>query len=170
MKTCPSLIHRITFLLLCTCLISATSGPALAAVDSVEETKTASIIEWFCRLQFDRAQRNDMESFRDYDVDTFRAVHMDDAVSIFTSGATRFGIDSIMTTLASHFAGREAIWEWSEVTRSVNGCRTAYILYDTVYSIPRINLVIRAKTGVSYTYQGGLWLVVSDQGTLLPNP
>ena len=124
-----------------------------------------------CANQFEVAQRVDMESFRDYDAETFRAGHTDDAVTIFASGATVIGIDKIMAALAGHFANREAIWEWTELHRSVQGCRTAYILYETTYRIPRIGFASRALVGVSYAHDGNKWLAVADQNTgLPPNP
>ena len=121
-----------------------------------------------CARQFEVAQRMDMESFRDYDAETFRAVHDERAVSIFGSGAAFYGIDAIMTALASHFANREAQWSWVEKYRVVDGCKSAYILYETVYAIPRIGYRARALTGVGYTHKGDHWLAVSDQGTALP--
>ena len=123
-----------------------------------------------CARQFDVAQRLDMESFRDYDAETFRAGHDARAVSIFASGDAFYGIDAIMNALASHFRDREALWSWTEKYRVVDGCRSAYILYETVYEIPRIGFRQRALTGVGYTHVGDHWLAVSDQGTLLPSP
>ncbi|RDZ28181.1 hypothetical protein [Lysobacter silvisoli] len=122
----------------------------------------------YCARQFDIAQRMDMESFRDYDADTFRAVHDERAITVFGSGATRIGIDAIMATFASHFANREALWSWTERYRVVDGCNSAFILYETVYEIPRIGYRARALTGVTYTYNRGKWLAVADQGTPLP--
>ena len=121
-----------------------------------------------CARQFEIAQRMDMESFRDYDAETFRAVHDERAITVFGSGATRIGIDAIMATFASHFANREAKWSWTERHRVVDGCSSAYILYETVYEIPRIGFRSRALTGVTYTYDRGKWLAISDQGTPLP--
>src|SRR3990170_7277140 len=121
-----------------------------------------------CARQFEVAQRVDMESFRDYDAETFRAGHDDRAVSIFANGVAFYGIDSIMKALASHFANREAQWSWVEKYRVVDGCKSAYILYETVYAIPRIGYRARALTGVGYTHKGDHWLAVSDQGTALP--
>lgn len=129
------------------------SAPAIAA-DAVG-----------CANQFEVAQRMDMESFRDYDAETFRAGHTDDAVTIFASGATVIGVDQIMAALAGHFANREAIWEWTELHRSVQGCHTAYILYETMYRIPRIGFASRALVGVTYTHDGNKWLAVADQNT-----
>lgn len=109
-----------------------------------------------------------MESFRDYDADAFRAVHTEDAVTIFASGHVFEGIDAIMAALASHFEDQEAVWEWTELYRKVEGCKTAFILYETVYAIPSVGFHQRALTGVSYTYRQGGWLANADQGTVLP--
>lgn len=121
-----------------------------------------------CARQFEVAQRVDMESFRDYDEETWLASHDDRAVTVFTSGARRIGIDAIKQTMASHFANREAVWSWTELYRVVDGCRAATILYETVYAIPRIGYRQRALTSVTYTHDGNKWLSIADQGTPLP--
>lgn len=121
-----------------------------------------------CARQFEKAQRIDMESFRDYDAEAFKDGHHPDAVTIFASGAVRHGIDAIMTALASHFANREAVWAWTEMYRIVDGCNSAFILYDTTYDIPSAGFHQHALTGVTYTYKHGKWLSIADQGTLLP--
>ena len=121
-----------------------------------------------CARQFELAQRMDMESFRDYDAETFRAVHDDRAITIFASGAKFTGIDAIMTALAGHFANREAQWSWTELYRVVDGCNSAFILYETVYEIPRIGFRQHAYTGVTYSHDGRRWLAIADQGTALP--
>src|SRR4030095_1911846 len=68
-----------------------------------------------CAARLEVAQRLDMESFRDFDADTFRAGHDERAVTVFASGARRIGVDAIMTALASHFANRNAVWSWTEL-------------------------------------------------------
>jgi len=92
------------------------------------------------------------------------------AVTIFASGAVRYGIDSIMNTLEFHFANREAIWAWTELYRVVDGCKSAFILYDATYDIPRIGFHQRTLTGVTYTHNGNRWLSIADQGTYLEAP
>jgi hypothetical protein len=121
-----------------------------------------------CAAQFEVAQQLDMESFRDFDADTFRAGHDERAVTVFASGSRRIGIDAIMTALAGHFANRNAVWSWTELYRVVDGCNSAYILYDTSYDIPSIGFHQHALTGVTYSHDGNAWLSISDQGTLLP--
>ncbi|WP_149196271.1 hypothetical protein [Luteimonas suaedae] len=143
-------------------VLGASVAPAFASdVESAHANR-------HCERQFEVAQRIDMESFRDYDAETFRAVHTDDAVTVFASGAAFYGIDAIMGALASHFENREAVWEWTERYRKVEGCRTAFILYETTYTIPSVGFSQRALTGVSYTRHRGVWLANADQGTLLP--
>src|SRR5688500_18054696 len=80
-----------------------------------------------CARQCEVAQRVDMESFRDYDEETWLASHDDRAVTVFASGARRIGIDAIKQAMASHFANREAVWSWTELYRVVDGCRSAVI-------------------------------------------
>jgi hypothetical protein len=137
---------------------------ALAATPAFAQSMTAT----GCARQFEVAQRTDMESFRDYDSETFRAGHDDRAVTVFASGAVRYGVDAIMAALASHFANREAVWRWTELYRVVDGCHSAFILYDTTYDIPRIGFHQHALTGVTYSHDGEKWLSIADQGTLLP--
>ncbi len=135
---------------------------SVSAAVAADSTRAAG-----CARQFEEAQRIDMESFRDYDAEAFRAVHHPDAVTVFASGAVRYGIDSIMTALAPHFANREAIWAWTELYRVVDRCKSAFILYDTTYDIPSIGFHQRALIGVTFTHQGNKWLAIADQGTLL---
>jgi hypothetical protein len=147
-------------------LFAFTGMSAAAASDSANTNGWAQ----GCAEQFELAQRTDMESFRDYDRETFRAGHDPRAVTIFASGAVRYGIDAIMATLEFHFANREAIWAWTELYRVVDDCKSAFILYDATYDIPRIGYHQRTLTGVTYTHDGNRWLSIADQGTYLEAP
>ncbi|MGH9136208.1 MAG: hypothetical protein ACRD0G_04065, partial [Acidimicrobiales bacterium] len=89
-----------------------------------------------CERSFDEAQRTDMESFRDFDAETFRAIHHEDTVTVFPSGRVAYGVDEIMELLAPHFEDRVAVWTWTELHRHVDGCHTAFILYSATYAIP----------------------------------
>jgi hypothetical protein len=147
---------------------------AVGAVHDVTATSASDVtlsgLARGCERSFDAAQRRDMESFRDYDAAAWRAVHDPAAVSIFASGARIAGIDKIIAALAGHFADREAGFTWKEINRRVDGCRTAFIEYETVYRIDRVGFYQRALTVVTYTFSHGRWLVIMDQGTLLPRP
>ena len=148
--------------------IIAGIGAWAATHASPSEQLDAPAVAAGCARQFERAQRVDMESFRDYDAETFRAGHHPDTTTVFASGAARYGIDAVMEALRSHFENREAVWAWTERYRVVDGCKTAFILYETTYDIPSNGFHQRALTGVAYTYHRGKWLAIADTGTLLP--
>src|SRR4030095_6307782 len=67
-------------------------------------------------------------------------------------------------------ANREAVWAWTELYRVVDGCKSAFILYDATYDIPSIGYHQRTLTGVTYTHDGNRWLSIADQGTYLEAP
>ena len=148
-------------LAVCAALFAATAATPIAAA---EGNATAA----GCARQFEEAQRIDMESFRDFDEATWLAGHHPEAITIFASGARRQGIDSIAATMHSHFVNKVAVWSWIELYRFVDGCSTGYILYDATYDIPSIGFHQRALTSVTYIHQGGRWVSIADQGTLLP--
>jgi hypothetical protein len=151
-------------------LLALTGARAASASEPSAPNGTAEGWAQGCAEQFELAQRTDMESFRDYDRETFRAGHDPRAVTVFASGAVRYGIDAIMAALESHFANREAIWAWTELYRVVDGCKSAFILYDATYDIPSIGYHQRTLTGVTYTHVGNRWLSIADQGTYLEAP
>jgi hypothetical protein len=154
---------RLRHLLLALGLVLALGGVSAASASDPADSGTAA----GCARQFELAQKTDMESFRDYDEETFRAGHDPRAVTVFASGAVRFGIDAIMAALHPHFVNRNAVWSWTELYRVVDGCKSAFILYDTNYDIPSAGFHQHALTGVTYTHVGNKWLSIADQGTLL---
>jgi Domain of unknown function (DUF4440) len=151
-------------------LVALTGMSAASAAEPGGANGTEQAWTRGCAEQFELAQRTDMESFRDYDRETFREGHDPRAVTVFASGAVRYGIDAIMAALESHFANREAIWAWTELYRVVDGCKSAFILYDATYDIPSIGYHQRTLTGVTYTHDGNRWLAIADQGTYLEAP
>ena len=64
-----------------------------------------------CERKFDAAQRQDMESFRDYDREAFVDVHHPDAVSVFAAGVVAVGRDEIMEALDGYFRDKVAEME-----------------------------------------------------------
>jgi hypothetical protein len=123
---------RLRHLLLAVGLVVALGGVSAASASDPADSATAA----GCARQFELAQKADMESFRDFDEETFRAGHDPRAVTVFASGAVRFGLDAIMAALHPHFVNRNAVWSWTELYRVVDGCKSAFILYDTNYDIP----------------------------------
>jgi hypothetical protein len=120
-----------------------------------------------CAAAFDIAQRLDMESFARYDAETFRGVHHPEAVAVLPNGRVVRGIESIIDALGDHFDRREARYTWRELHRFVDACRSAFVLYETTYEVPSTGRRERALTGVTYVHDGGRWLAIADQGSLV---
>jgi hypothetical protein len=141
---------------------------SLAAAPASAATGGDSAGRAHCAREFDEAQRVDMESFRDFDRETWVAGHDQDAITIFTSGLVVQGREEIANALRNHFNNRNATWTWTELMREVDGCKTATIVYDATYAIPSQDFTLREIISVTYTYKHGEWLSVIDQGTEIP--
>lgn len=122
-----------------------------------------------CERQLDAALRRDMESFRDFDAETFREGHDERAITVFPSGRIANGIDEIMELLGPHFRNRNAVWTWTETHRIVEGCKTAFVVYDARYEIPSIGFRQHQVVAVTWIRKHGEWLAIADTNTLLPN-
>ncbi|AKU15216.1 hypothetical protein [Luteipulveratus mongoliensis] len=120
-----------------------------------------------CAHRFDQAQRADMESFRDFDFKTFAAGHDEGTVTIVADGRVRIGKAAVLAAAKPRFEAKNSVWSWTEITRKVDGCRTAFIVYNTKYALPHLDYWFTAVTSVTYEYKGGRWLSIMDQGTLL---
>ena len=119
-----------------------------------------------CATEFEATQRADMESFAAYDAKAFRAVHHPEAVAINRRGQVARGIEQIMAAAAGHFERREAVFTWNELHRFVDGCRTAFIVYEARYRIEASGYDVATILGVTYVHEGGgQWLAIADQGT-----
>ena len=145
---------------------AAAVGAAVPAAAIPTQRGSSPLVSW-CARKFDEAQRTDMESYRDFDKATWVAGHDDDAITIYSSGAMVQGRDAIAASQNGHFTNRNAVWSWTELSRRVEGCRTAVIRYDATYDIPTTGFHQRAVTVVTYIFGRGRWVGIYDQGTLL---
>jgi hypothetical protein len=142
----------------------AAVGTAVPATAAPTQRGTSPIAS-YCARKFDHAQRTDMESYRDFDRETWVEGHDDDAVSIYNNGTWVQGRDAIAASQNAHFTNRNAVWTWTELTRAVDGCSTGTIVYDATYAIPSRNFSVRLIINVTYTFKRGKWFSVIDQGT-----
>lgn len=143
--------------------MAATAGGSFAGPDA------ARAVGGGCARSFDAAARLDMESFRDYDAETWRDLHHPRAESILASGQRFVGIDQIMAAMGGHFEGREAIFEWTELSRFVDRtCHSGYVVYESRYRLPSAGFDQTTTTTVTFVRERGEWKVLIDQGTLLP--
>jgi len=121
-----------------------------------------------CANQLDDALRQDMESFRDFDAEAFRAGHDERAVTVFPSGRIAVGVEEIMRLLGPHFQNRNAVWTWTELGRVVEGCKAAFVYYDATYAIPSQGFSQHQRVATTWTREGGSWLAIADTNTLAP--
>jgi hypothetical protein len=150
-------------------LVAAALSLSALAVPSAASARTdvAADDVQSCAARFDDAQRTDMESFRDFDYDTWVAGHDQNVISIIADGRVRVGLDAVAAAAKARFTAKTSVWSWTELNRQVNGCRTGVIVYNTKYALPHLDYWFTAVTTVTYEYKGGRWLCVLDQGTLL---
>jgi len=144
-------------------VITGTAVPAAAGTDH-----GTSPVAAYCARKFDQAQRTDMESYRDFDRETWVALHDDDAITILNNGRVIQGRDAIAASQNAHFTNRNAVWSWTELTRAVDGCSTGTVVYDATYAIPSQNFSVRLIINVTYTFKHGRWFSTLDQGTAIP--
>ena len=88
---------------------------------------------------------------------------------MFAVGEVAIGRDAIMEALAPYFEAQTSTWSWTEITRSVQGCRTGVIVYRTRDRAPRVQPPHAINT-VTYTVEHGRFLAISDQGTEVAAP
>ncbi|MDX6283141.1 MAG: hypothetical protein QOH03_4212 [Kribbellaceae bacterium] len=158
-----SVTRRAASLLTAVAAIIAVPGAANAAATHDGKSAQAKT----CAQKFDKAQRTDMESFRDFDRDKWLAGHDKGVVSIVADGRVRVGLDAVAEASKPRFISKDSVWSWTEMTRKVDGCKTGFIVYTTKYAIPCLDYWFTAVTAVTYEYKHGRWLTVLDQGTLL---
>ena len=147
-------------------------GVAPASVAAPTSHDLARHASMRCAAKFELAQRQDMESFRDYDAVRFADVHHRDAVTVFSNGRVATGRDEIMKILRDHFTQKVGIWSWTELHRDVYRCKSATIIYDAVYEVPSEEYRSETITTVTYSFVRGRWLAVLDASAprLLPPP
>jgi len=137
------------------------------ASPEAENAATESREHRRCERQFDDAQRQDMESFRDRDRDAFRAIHHPNAIAVYTGGTVHKGIDQIMADAEETFSIPDYTWEWTEMQREVVGCTTGTIVYDVYFKSESLHVSSHFRIGVTYTREHGRWLGLIDQTTKL---
>lgn len=100
------------------------------------------------------------------DVDMLAETLHDAWTVVFPDGELLLGKAAGLAWVREEFFSDPA-WtqSFTEIRRVVRGCRTGFILFDSIYEQPgyRTNLLI----GLSLTYEKGRWLIIQDQNTRL---
>jgi len=120
-----------------------------------------------CERQFHEAVREYVETTDDRDAEGFNALLHPDITAILPGGIVFAGKEETAAFIDQFFARTD--WTQSLTVRrtTVDGCATAFVLFDSVYAEPasgyRDDLVI----GITWTREHGRWLVLHDQNTVV---
>jgi hypothetical protein len=98
----------------------------------------------------------------------FNALLDRDVTVIFANGGVLYGRDQVAGFITDFFADPGWSQSFTELTRHVDGCRSAFVLFDSVYSVPADSRVTPLVIGVTFTYEHGRWLVLHNQDSSGP--
>ncbi|MEU8300906.1 nuclear transport factor 2 family protein [Micromonospora sp. NPDC048909] len=120
-----------------------------------------------CERAFDRAVRAYVDTTARRDLDGFAALLHPDVTSVFASdGEVLDGKRATVDWLRGFFADDSWTQSFSVAKRTVVGCRTGFVLFDSVYAVPASGTRVPLLIGVSFTYQHGRWLVLQNQDSV----
>ena len=142
-------------------LVPALPIPATAG-SSGGDTATATGV----KRSFDRAVTAYVETTDERDADGFAALLHDDVTAIFANGGVLYGKDQTMGFIGPFFEAPGWTQTFDELTRHVEGCRSGFVLFDSVYTEDgtEVPLVI----GLTFTREHGRWLVLQNQDSSGP--
>jgi hypothetical protein len=149
-------------------LVSAAAAVCTSAVASApQRATTGSPGQRACARQFDQTVQRYISTTQARDVRGFASVLDRDVVVVFRTGDVLYGKRETMTFIRDFFADPGWTQTFRVITRTVKGCRTGFVLFDSVYTAEGaapLPLVI----GVSFAYRAGRWLAVHNQDSQGP--
>lgn len=119
-----------------------------------------------CTRDFDRAVQAYVETTDERDADGFAALLHDDVTVIFANGSVLYGKDQTMGFIEPFFEATNWTQTFDELTRHVDGCRTGFVLFDSVYT--EDGTVVPLVIGVTFTHADGRWQVLHNQDSRGP--
>lgn len=116
-----------------------------------------------CEQQFDHAVDTYTRTTHERDAEGWASVLHPDVTVVFAGGDVLYGREATLDWARGFFADPEWTQTFDELTRVVDGCRSGFILFDSVYTpAPGADpkpLVI----GLTFTHEHGRWLVLHNQ-------
>lgn len=121
-----------------------------------------------CERQFDRAVQTYVDATEGRDAVAFNALLDDDVTIIFANGGVLYGQEQSARFIVDFFADPGWDQSFREITRTVESCRTGFVLFDSVYSVPAEERVSPLVIGLTFTYERGRWLLLHNQDSTGP--
>lgn len=116
-----------------------------------------------CRSSFDRAVHTYVDSTHKRDAKRFASVLHPDVTAIFADGEVMYGKQRTMAFIEPFFKSTGWTQTFKELTREVQGCRSGFVLFDSVFTPAPGADPIYFVIGVTFTYEDGRWLAVHNQ-------
>ncbi len=116
-----------------------------------------------CQRSFAGAVEDYRQTTFDKDADGFNDLLHPDVSAIFADGSTLLGKDATAGFIDSFFADEEWTQTLDVVHTAVDGCRSGFALFDSVYTPSPSDDGVPLAIGVTFTFQSGEWLVLHNQ-------
>jgi len=130
--------------------VTVGAGPAARCADQLSETVDAYVT-----------------TTHDKDAAGFAAVLDRDVTAIFADGETLVGKAATMEFISAFFDDPAWTQTFDERVRVVRGCRSAFVLWDSVFT-PEGAEGVPLAIGVTFTYRKGQWLALQNQDSSGP--
>ncbi|WP_322937434.1 nuclear transport factor 2 family protein [Nocardioides bizhenqiangii] len=135
-------------------------APAVtSAHDSAEQSRPFN----HCQRSFAGAVEDYRQTTFDKDADGFNDLLHDDVSAIFADGSTLLGKEATAGFIESFFADEEWTQTLDVVHTEVEGCRSGFVLFDSVYTPSPSSEGVPLAIGVTFTFERGEWLVLHNQ-------
>lgn len=146
-----------------TLLAALAVGAGAPAVTSAQEASQQTTAGNYCELSFAAAVEDYRRTTFDKDADGFNDLLHPDVAAIFADGSTLLGKEATAGFIDSFFADEEWTQTLDVVHTAVDGCRSGFVLFDSVYTPSPSSDGVPLAIGVTFTFQRGEWLVLHNQ-------
>lgn len=144
--------------------LTTTAVAALAvAVAAPASTSAKSSPHNHCRTSFADAVQDYRQTTFEKDADGFNALLHRDVTAIFADGSTLLGKEATADFIDGFFADEEWTQTLDVVVTEVDGCRSGFVLFDSVYTPSPATPGVPLAIGVTFTYKSGKWLALHNQ-------
>jgi hypothetical protein len=116
-----------------------------------------------CGASFAAAVESYRQTTFEKDADGFNALLHRDITAIFADGSTLIGKEATATFIDGFFADPEWTQTLDVVLTEVEGCRSGFVLFDSVYTPSPTTEGVPLAIGVTFTFEAGTWLVLHNQ-------
>jgi uncharacterized protein (TIGR02246 family) len=135
-------------------------GPAASAAPSAPSQGAPG-----CGRQLDHAVHRYVATTGDRDAAGFNALLHRDVTGTLPGGTVFAGKAEMAGFIDGFFARTDWTQSFQLTRRTVSGCSTAYVLFDSVYAEPAAGFRQELAIGLTWTREHGRWLVLADQNT-----